>query len=158
MFALPLNDVPLIVRAVCSVVAVAALPVVELEVVALPLKAAVIVPALKLPEASRATIVDAVLALVAFDVTVNVAALDWLAVNVCDPDNPVPATAIVSVPLLTLAAVVAVVALPDNEAVIVPAEKFPDASRATMVEAVLADVAFEVTVNVAADAWLAVNV
>ena len=34
---------------------------------------AVIVPALKLPEASRATIVDAVLALVALEVTVNVA-------------------------------------------------------------------------------------
>ena len=105
MFALPLNDVPLIVRAVCSVVAVAALPVVELEVVALPLKAAVIVPAVKLPETSRATMVDAVLAEVAFDVTVNVAALDWLAVNVCEPDKPVPDTFIVKVPLFTPAAV-----------------------------------------------------
>jgi len=57
-------------------VAVAALPVVELDVVALPLKDAVIVPAEKLPEPSRATIVDAVLALVALDVTVNVAAVD----------------------------------------------------------------------------------
>jgi hypothetical protein len=76
MLALPLNDVPLIVRAVCSVVAVAALPVVELEVVAFPDKAAVIVPALKLPEASLATMADAVFALVALDVTVNVAALD----------------------------------------------------------------------------------
>ena len=63
-----------------------------------------------------------------------------------------------NVPLFTLAAVVAVVAFPDKAAVMVPAVKLPDASRATMVEAVLADVAFEVTVNVAADAWLAVNV
>ena len=51
---------------------------------------------------------------------------------------------------MTLAAVVAVLALPFKAAVIVPAEKFPDASRATMVEAVFALVAFEVTVNVAA--------
>ena len=49
---------------------------------AVPVKAAVIVPAVKLPEASRATMVEAVFALVAFDVTVNVAAADWLAVNV----------------------------------------------------------------------------
>ena len=40
---------------------------------ALPFSVAVIVPALKLPEASRATIVLAVFALVAFDVTVKVA-------------------------------------------------------------------------------------
>lgn len=50
--------------------------VADVAVVALPDKAAVIVPALKLPEASRATMVEAVFALVAFDVTVNVAALD----------------------------------------------------------------------------------
>jgi hypothetical protein len=74
------NDVspvpPLVVAKVAdnpaAVVAVVALVAVE----AFPLKAAVIVPALKLPEASRATIVDAVLALVALDVTVNVAAVD----------------------------------------------------------------------------------
>ena len=41
-------------------------------VLALPLKAAVIVPALKLPEPSRATIVLLVFALVALDVTVKV--------------------------------------------------------------------------------------
>ena len=40
---------------------------------AAPLKVAVIVPALKLPEASRATMVLAVFALVALDVTVKVA-------------------------------------------------------------------------------------
>ena len=38
-----------------------------------PLNEAVIVPALKLPEASLATIVELVLELVAFDATVNVA-------------------------------------------------------------------------------------
>jgi hypothetical protein len=38
-------------------------------------------------------------------------------------------------------AVEAVVALPDSVAVIVPAEKLPEASRATTLEAVLADVA-----------------
>ena len=56
----------------------------------------------------------------------------------------------VKVPLFTFDAVVAVVAFPDKEAVIVPALKFPEVSRATIVEAVLALVAFEVTVNVAA--------
>jgi hypothetical protein len=45
MFADPLKLTPLIVRAVCRTVAVEALPV----------RAAVIVPAAKLPEASRAT-------------------------------------------------------------------------------------------------------
>jgi hypothetical protein len=74
MLAVPLKDTPPIVRAFWSAVAVAALPVVELEVVAFPLRAAVIVPALKLPDASRATIVLLVLALVALDVTVKVEA------------------------------------------------------------------------------------
>jgi hypothetical protein len=69
---------------------------------AVPVKAAVIVPAVKLPDASLATIVDAVFALVAFDVTVNVAPVAWFAVNVCEPDNPVPATLIVRVALLTV--------------------------------------------------------
>ena len=44
---------------------------------------------------------------------------------------------------------VAVDAFPDSAAVIVPALKFPDASRATMVEPVFALVAFDVTVKVA---------
>lgn len=55
MFADPLKLVPLIVRAVCSVVAVDAFP----------LNVAVIVPAVKLREASLATMALAVLALVA---------------------------------------------------------------------------------------------
>ena len=49
---------------------------------------AVIVPALKLPEPSRATIVLIVLAEVALDVTVKVAAPDPL--YVVDPERPVP--------------------------------------------------------------------
>ena len=77
---------------------------------AAPLKVAVIVPALKLPEASRATMVLAVFRLVALLVTVYVALVAWLAVNVCDPERPVPDTFIVNVPFWTLLAVVAVVA------------------------------------------------
>lgn len=88
--------------------------------VALPDSVAVIVPALKLPEPSRATSAEAVLALVAFDVTVNDEAPDWFAVNVADPERPTPDTAIVRVPLLTLAAVVAVVAFPDSDPDTVP--------------------------------------
>jgi len=68
MLALPLNDTPLIVRAVCKVVAVAALPEQEaavVAVVALPERAALIVPAEKFPLLSRATMALAVLALVA---------------------------------------------------------------------------------------------
>jgi hypothetical protein len=55
---------------------------------AVPESVAVIVPALKLPDASRATMVLPVLAFVAFDVTVKVAAPDPL--YVVDPDSPVP--------------------------------------------------------------------
>ena len=98
-----------------NAVAVAALPDVELDVVALPLKDAVIVPAEKLPEASLKTIVEPVLGVAA----VMVALFAWLVI--------VPA----------VVADVAVVALPDNAAVIVPAEKLPEASRATIAEAVL---------------------
>lgn len=123
--------------------------------VAFPDSAAVIVPATKLPEASRATIADAVFRLVAFDVTVNVELPDWLAVNVADPDKPVPDTAMDSVPLLTLAAVVAVVALPLSAAVIVPAAKLPDASRATMAEAVLTEVAVVAALGMLVEAVMA---
>jgi len=53
-----------IVRPVARAVAVAALPVVEPDdPLALPVKFAVIVPALKSPDPSRATIADAVFAL-----------------------------------------------------------------------------------------------
>ena len=57
--------------------------------VALPVRAAVIVPAEKLPDASRATIAEAVLALVAFDVTVGLPATP----SAFDTDRPVPDTA-----------------------------------------------------------------
>jgi hypothetical protein len=96
---------------------------------------------------SRATIALPVLLFVAFEATVNVALPAWLAVKVCEPDRPVPDTFIVSVPLLTLDAVVAVDALPFKAAVIVPALKLPEASRATMVEAVFAFVAFVASVT-----------
>ena len=61
--------------------------------------------------------------------------------NEAEPDRPVPDTPIDKVPLLTLAAVVAVEALPFKLAVMVPALKLPDASRATMADAVFALVA-----------------
>jgi hypothetical protein len=178
--------------------------------------------AVKLPEASRAMMVEAPFELEAFEVTVNVLAPAWSAVNVAEPDKPVPDTFIVNVPLfgegtdaqvwsprknvdalavpeakravptvpelmfeafklvklapetapkeadhvpvvivptdtkldavvilgceavVTVPAVVAVpaeVAEPLKVAVIVPAAKLPEASRATMVEAPLADAA-----------------
>jgi hypothetical protein len=92
----------LVALAVVAVVAVVAL-VADVAVEALPDNVAVIVPAEKLPEASRATIVETVFALVAFEVTVNVLEVDWLAVNVAEPDRPVPDTAIVNVPLFAAA-------------------------------------------------------
>ena len=55
---------------------------------AVPVRFAVMVPALKLPDASLATIAEAVFALVAFEVTVNVAAAEPL--YVVDPLKPVP--------------------------------------------------------------------
>jgi hypothetical protein len=70
-------------------------------VAALPVNAAVIVPAEKLPDPSLATIVEAVLAEVALEVTVKVVAPAWFAVNEADPDRPVPDVASVSVPLPT---------------------------------------------------------
>jgi hypothetical protein len=100
--------------------------VADVAVEALPDNAAVIVPAEKLPEASRRTMVEAVFAVAA----VIVALFAWLVI--------VPA----------VVADVAVEALPDNAAVIVPAEKLPEASRATMVEPVFALVALDDTVNV----------
>jgi hypothetical protein len=102
MFALPLNETPLMFLAVCNTVALAAFPEVEDEVVALPDKVAVIVPALKLPEASLDTIAFAVLALVALDVTVKELVPAWFAVNVAEPDNPLPLVDKDSVPLLGL--------------------------------------------------------
>ena len=79
--------------------------VADVAVDALPDSVAVIVPAEKLPEESRATIVEPVFALVALDDTVNVDPPAWLAVKEAEPDKPVPDTFIVNVPLFTPAAV-----------------------------------------------------
>ena len=63
---------------------------------------------------------------------------------------PVPPLAMATVPVTfpAVVAVVAVVAFPLSAAVIVPALKLPEASRATSVLPVFAFVALEVTVNV----------
>lgn len=98
----PFTDLPVEPRVnVLAVVQVAAevADVADVAVEALPTKLAVIVFALKLPEASRATIVEAPFELEAFDVTVNVLLPAWSAVNVAEPDKPVPDTFIVNVPL-----------------------------------------------------------
>lgn len=133
------------VVAVSAVVAVAAVVAVE----ALPLSVAVMVPAAKLPEASRLTIVSAVLLFVA-----EFAALAPLATVAAFTPPTVLTIVELCVPLTSPAkdpekfaaevavlAVVAVAALPLRSAVIVPAEKLPEASRLTMVLAVLLFVA-----------------
>ena len=140
-----LNSIPSIWLAVVADVA-------EVAVLALPFNAAVIVPALKLPEPSRATMAPAVFAFVAFDVTVNVELPDWLAVKEAEPDSPVPETAKDSAPLLTFAAVVAVLAFPSRLAVMVPAEKLPEPSRATIAFAVFALVAVVAELGMLVDA------
>ena len=131
---------------------------------AVPVKAAVIVPAVKFPEASRATIADAVFALVA--VVAELLTFPAVAI-VASLVSTMPAEALMSALTITpaaievelptevtspvkLALVVTVEALPVRAAVIVPALKLPEASRATIVDAVFAFVAFDVTVNVAA--------
>jgi hypothetical protein len=93
-----------------------------------------------------------VLAFVAFDVTVNVELPDWLAVKEAEPDRPVPETAKDSAPLLTFAAVVAVLALPFKLAVMVPAEKLPEPSRATIALPVFALVAVVAALGMLVDA------
>src|SRR5579863_3545275 len=112
-------------------------------VVALPLKLAVIVPAEKLPDASRYTMVLGVLAFVAAFANT---APDATFAAVCPPT--VLTTVAPCVPVTSpskdpekLVAVVAVVALPLKLAVIVPAEKLPDGSRETIALAVLRFVA-----------------
>jgi hypothetical protein len=70
-----------------------------------------------------------------------------------DPSHPpdIPVTSpvrVIVLPVVHAAAVVAVLALPVKAAVIVPAEKLPDASLATIVSAVFALVALDVTLNV----------
>jgi hypothetical protein len=96
------------------------------------------VPIEKLPEPSLATRVEPVLLDVALEVTVNVSAAEPL--KDAEPDKPVPDTFIVSV-LETCVAVVADVALPLSEALMVPALKLPDPSLATTLDAVFDEVA-----------------
>jgi hypothetical protein len=122
-----------------AVVAVVA----EVAVVAFPDKLAVMVPALKLPDASLFTIVETVFALVAAlarfapdatfaavtPPTVETTVADWVPVTspAREPEKFVE--------------VVAVVAFPDKVAVMVPAEKLPEASLRTIAEAVFKFVA-----------------
>ena len=135
----PLNDTPLIVLAVWSVVAVSAFPV----------NAAVIVLAAKFPRVSLATIFEAVAVVVAS--TAQVVAVEP---SKFEPVRYVPRVSVVLVlavtvmfaeplkdtPLIVLAVwnVVAVVALPERAAVMVFAAKLEDESLATTFEAVAA--------------------
>lgn len=116
---------------------------------AAPVKEAVIVLAEKLPEPSRRTMVPPVLRLVAaFAAVVAEATLaaDWPPTVLTTVAPCVPVTSPAKEPLkfvavVAVVAVVADVALPDKFAVIVFAEKLPEASRATMALAVFALVA-----------------
>ena len=145
--AVPLNDA---LVQLMSPVAEIVLPVVncaaEEAVEALPDRVAVMVPALKFPDASRATIVLAVFTSVALDVTVKVWADEPL--NVAEPDKPVPDVA--SVRLFETR-----VAVPLKVAVIVPALKLPEASRATMALAVFALVAVVAEFGILVEAVIA---
>ena len=97
---------------------------------ALPLKVAVIVPAEKLPDESRATMALAVLVLDAVVFALG---------RMPETSDVARSTAFEVEPVPTrLVALVAVEALPLKVAVIVPAEKLPDESRATIALAVLA--------------------
>lgn len=120
----------------------AAVPAVVADV-AFPLKLAVMVPAEKLPEASLRTTVEAELALVAelasetpeatlaadCPPTEETTVADWVPVTFPERDPE------------KLTAKVALLAVPVKLAVTVPAEKLPDASLRTIVEAELEDAA-----------------
>jgi hypothetical protein len=156
----PLNETPPIVLAVCNAVAV----------VALPLRAAVTVPALKLPDASLATIALAVLVFVAVVAELDtfpavaivasfvsaIAAEALTSASTIDPavipaeivmfapplnDVAVPVTSPLIAIVLAVCKVVAVVAFPERAAVTVPAVKLPLASLATIALAVFVFVA-----------------
>lgn len=107
--AVPSKFVPLMALAVAKAVAVAALPVVEPDVPdALPVKLAVIVPAAKLPEASRITSVLAVFAvawLVPVTVPFKTAVVRVLLVRVSEPAR------VASVPVIGSVTPVAAVAV-----------------------------------------------
>lgn len=87
---------PRFVNAAAAVVAFVppfAIATIPVTFVALPDKLAVIVPALKLPEASLETIVLTVFALVALLATVKVALVDAFAEKLAEPVRPTPETA-----------------------------------------------------------------
>jgi tRNA-binding EMAP/Myf-like protein len=138
---------------VARAVAVAALPVVDPDdPLALPVRLAVIVPALKLPDASRATIADAVFALVAVvaelltlsavaivsSLVSTMAALALISALTITPEAIEVALPTLVTSPVKLAFVVTFDAVPVRFAVIVPAIKLPDASRATIADAVFA--------------------
>jgi len=140
----PLNG-PVKLVAIVAVVAVPA----DVAVVALPSKFAVIMFAIKLPDASRLTIASLVFALVASFASM-VAAATFAAV--CPPTSLttvalcVPVTSPLNGPVKfvvepVVVANVAVVALPSKLAVIMFAIKLPDASRLTIASLVFALVA-----------------
>lgn len=108
--------------------------------VALPIKFAVIVPAAKLPEASLLTIADAVFRLVAE--LAEVAPLATFAALTPPTEATTVADCVpVTSPDRDPEKLVVEVAFPIKFAVMVPAEKFPDASLFTIVETVLEGVA-----------------
>jgi len=118
-------------------------------VVALPLKFAVIIFAIKLPDASRLTIASVVFALVAsFASTAPAAtfAAVWPPTSLTTVALCVPVTSPLKAPVklvavVAVAAVVAVVALPLKFAIMVFATKLPAPSRLTIASGVFALVA-----------------
>ena len=165
IFAPPLKDVAVPVTSPLIAIVLAVARVVAVD--AFPLNAAVIVPAVKLPLPSLATIALAVFKFVA--VVAELLTLSAVAI-VANFVSTIPAEALISastiapaeilelivifapplkdvaVPVtspliaivLAVSKVVAVVALPDNAAVIVPALKFPEAFLVTIALAVFA--------------------
>jgi hypothetical protein len=110
---------------------------------ALPLRFAVIVPAMKLPDASRRTIAFGVLLFVAPLAALTPAATFAAVTPPTDVTVVapwVPAMSPEKVPV-KLVALLAVVALPSRVAVMIPALKLPDPSRRTNLPGVFASVA-----------------
>lgn len=128
-----------VVAALVALVAVVAV----VALVALPVRLAVMVPAEKLPEESLLTIVEAVLVLTAAFASNSAECTSAAAEPPTDETTVapwVPVTSPTKEPL-KLVAELAVVALPDRLAVMVPAEKSPEESRFTIVSGVFSEVA-----------------
>jgi hypothetical protein len=106
-------------------------------VVALPFKFAVIVPAEKLPEASRTTISFAMLELeIAANFALLIVALVISALTINELDNN-PDALLCTTPAALNGVIVAVLLITSSVILIKPAAKLPLASRLTMVLAVL---------------------